>query len=442
MFVLGTLLLGPFLQNTVQTEQYLYSNVTRKAVKGDAVLLATNRYQYANSPRGTNVTDQTMMSSVQMGWASWPRSLDSRPSMVPHQCSTGFCEWSNFSTIGVGSQCLSVGAVVKTLNGTEYGYSLASNVSTSFRFALVPNKTYFARLRIVASREIPIHSSFASRRSNLPLIAHIGAVGLINGKYQAAECVSYWAVFHYDSFLSNDTGQYQRITEFNKTRLDLRENPGGDITISGVSTCNFNGTSKPCEYTVQQQAHRGTQSLVVPFLQMEEGYTLSGPMNNTIATDFANLKVEMFWLSLMKVVESRKVPVNGSLAHELNRFMDELSLHMTNNIRSHSEFAALGKTISPGVFFKISKKYAAYPAVILFLSVVFVMATAWRTRGEPIWKNSQLALLYHGFDRVVLGDMRALSTVKEMEDKSGLTYVRLVDDLDGLGLKFRMENRA
>jgi len=70
-----------------------------------------------------------------------------------------------------------------------------------------------------------------------------------------------------------------------------------------------------------------------------------------------------------------------------------------NNIRSSSNQFVVAEVASTGPFFDIKMPYAAYPAAVLGLSIVFVAFTAWRTWGDPTWKNSALALLYHGLTK-------------------------------------------
>ena len=129
--------------------------------------------------------------------------------------------------------------------------------------------------------------------------------------------------------------------------------------------------------------------------------------------------------------------------------MTNVASFMTNHIR-HIPSSSFGGT--PGrayvfgevwhneIHFSINKRYAFYPGFLLLAAIVFFAATVIRTRGEPIWKNSQLALLYHGFAGGT-GCHGNLDTVAAMEVSGKRVKAVLKDDHDGLGLRLRLDGK-
>jgi len=434
IIILGTILLGPFLQNAVQTHNRFYSNTTM----GDpnAVLAVSNRYEYPGVQPNETVTDIGMMSAIQAGWASFPNSPSNTESLPWYLCPTTNCAWENYSTIGVAPRCRKADTrVVRKPGLLEYGISEAGNVATSFTTSLF-NDPVYARLAMSVNESIPENSSFKGEEPTLAVLAHVGAIALYNQEYYAAECLVYWVGFSNGRFVVNATGTFKSTSEYllhnNRTLFDIRSRPNDDVHLAEPSTCTFNGTVRPCNYTIQRSAHRGLQQLLTLFLNMASGWTPDGPIQKLRELDFSNPKAEMFWSSL---VDQFELGVDEPLVETMFIFLDRVAQFTTNRIRAASNASEFGEARTLGAFFQMRIIYAIYPGVFLLFSLIFLVATAWRTRKEELWKNSQAAVLYHGFSDNGPRDEVPILTVAEMERAAKATYARLEDDGTRVKLK-------
>ena len=97
---------------------------------------------------------------------------------------------------------------------------------------------------------------------------------------------------------------------------------------------------------------------------------------------------------------------------------------------------AVGVTWTSGTNLKVRWAWLALPCVLLAGTLVFQGFTIMVTRKQQmgIWKSSSLALLFHGLEERGAEGMEDLGHVVEMEEKSGRTWVRLVDKGEGARL--------
>ena len=444
------------------------------AVGEDALLPVANEIVTTGpvDPNAESSVGLTLLSSMQGAWAASAKSRDMQRSELPYTCPHDYCRWDDVTTLGVGFECRQ--ADVRAQEYLDSGVTFAVSEEASWTNILLPKNgsttsgVLITRLSIKARSAIPRESKYASRASDLPLILHLAAVGYYEKTYHAAECVLYWSIHEYPSVIIDSRGVDISETEpieHNKTLTPVfpltntttetlnstnPATPPSPIVLSGFQTCNFNGTSKPCNYTVLPKYHRGTQELLIPFLSDDsalESRRLPDDYESTHAVDFEKPKIELFYKSWISRVDDNDYPLDDSLARQVHRFMDTMALYLTNNIRTNSNVYAFGTAGSYGPFFAISKHYAAYPAVFLAASMLFVGVTAWRTRRELIWKNSVLAVLFHGLDAGFVGDGgvgRELETMMGMERVGREFYARLEEDSgggdgDGRGLRLRVQ---
>lgn len=448
--MLGSILLGPFLQNTVQQNSNLVELPIERA---DEVLLPVEdkvdgRGRVLNE--SAPAFDTGMFSSIQAGWASGARTSDMRESMLPASCSYPYCEWTNFSSIAVSFTCRRADASIAQdrVSLVKYGVSYQANITNLMATdGTGTGVGKITRLSMRATEAIPTSSGFVNytTASRLPLIGHLGILGYYNGSYEAAECLIYWAVHEFKAFAANMT-QHMWTTpiEYNATTTTDLTNTSSSSTqpvrIPGPKTCRYNGTETPCAFEVARTFHHGLQRMLHPFLSGHNGFITAQQLEESFsqrALNFAMLQTETLYGDWVKRLDAGWFPVEGSLANQTSRFLENMVAFMTNNLRSNSGLFVYGAAGSYGPWFAISRRYAVYPGVFLGLSIVFVAVTAWVTRGEPVWKNSALALLYHGFEKSGEVQRGGLETMAGMERAAERRVVSVVDLHDGLGTRLR-----
>jgi len=410
----------------------------------------------ANNEPGASSVGLVMLSSIQAGWAAAAKSVDIRTTQLTYKCPFDYCEWTNFTTLGVGARCRDADVNTRRHPTTDvlYAFSNEADLNNLVNVTLIADGTpiyneYLTRLRIVARTTVPPQSGFAQRAKTLPLIIHFAALGAHNGTYHATECILYWAAHHYPFFALNSTLEVlpSPPTEYNTTTPS--SNPEDPIPISGPTTCAFNRTLTPCTYSIRPAIHRGMRDLLIPFLtDTSDSYPLSIPpdLPTARALNFAKPQIELFygdWIDRL-IRASFSPSTTSPLTRQSTRFLTTLAEYITNNIRSNSGGRyVFGTGGSVAAYFEINKRYAAYPSVVFAAAVGFVAVTAWRTRGGGMggWKNSVLAVVFHGLEggeRVGVeggggeGGRVELGTVKGMEEAAGRMVVGLREGRDGV----------
>jgi len=452
-------MLGPFLQNTVQQNTNL---VELTGIKADEVLLPVENIV---NGRGESLNNESapafgisMFSSIQAGWASGVRTSDMRESMLAVSCDYSFCEWTNFSSIAISYTCRRADAstLQDRVSLIKYGVSYQANITNLMDMDGIGSGVgKITRLAMRTTDRIPTSSGFINRTTTarLPLIGHLGIIGYYNGSYEAAECLIYWAVHEFKVFAANLTQQmWLNPIEYNATTTtDLLSNPSSPepVRIPGPPTCRYNGTETPCTFEIARTFHLGLQRMLNPFLTSTNGFMTASELEQAFsqrALNFGMLQTETFYGDWVKRLDAGWFSsegggghggVAGSLSNQTSRFLANMVDFMTNNLRSTSGLYVYGAAGSYGPWFAISRRYAVYPGVFLGLSILFVVITAWTTRREPVWKNSALALLYHGFEKTRETQTEGLETTAGMESAAETRVVRVVDLRDGLGTRLR-----
>ncbi|KAM0335506.1 hypothetical protein ACHAQA_000554 [Verticillium albo-atrum] len=435
LLLLSTIFMGPFFQNAIDQEIRAVSLTTEQALaialsgqdpkagsapepKPDGIMPVANYYDAYINPDDEESPELVepapgMVATVKMGWFHSAASEDVQGTAVPTECSTGRCFWRDVVTLGVKSTC--VVADVEQLfdeDDNQYGESRQANLSSIRIFGETTIRT---DLQTRASLTIPGNSYFKNDSSHLPLLAHVAAIGQRSGEdFEAAECVLFWAGLDEENVRMTSDG-YVQISEgegFNKSAAEVTFGQESDIFLDAPELCKFNTSSSnkddwsPCELGVNWMAHRGLQNFFSGFFEGYSYYALVANSSNAAYT-VSGAEIDALWWSNNR--PEAKVDTNEfgghNLAYVLNKHMDQVADFMSNHIRTnmftyigedHSLAFVFGTIEKDEIYFRINKNYAAYPGCMLALTLMFFLTTIWRTRREPTWKNSQLALIYHG----------------------------------------------
>lgn len=126
-------------------------------------------------------------------------------------------------------------------------------------------------------------------------------------------------------------------------------------------------------------------------------------------------------------VPSPKMLQSGlNAASDITATMDRVAVAMTNTLRDFSNLTVQGQSGSMELYIQISWPWLALPVLSVILETILLISVITVTRKHrlPIWKTSELALLFHGLD-FSLDDRVKRHKVSEMEEAATALRVRL-----------------
>ena len=116
--------------------------------------------------------------------------------------------------------------------------------------------------------------------------------------------------------------------------------------------------------------------------------------------------------------------------------MDRVAAAMSNRLRDISNLTIQGQSGSMELYIRVSWWWLLLPALNVIFGTILLISIMIVTRKHklPIWKTSQLALLFHGLDFLPLsGDtVETMQKASEMEDLASALQVRLGRDSKGM----------
>ncbi|KAF7509296.1 hypothetical protein GJ744_008190 [Endocarpon pusillum] len=110
---------------------------------------------------------------------------------------------------------------------------------------------------------------------------------------------------------------------------------------------------------------------------------------------------------------------------------DAITLYMRQNGDTNKSAPARGEAFHTQTCVHIRWLFLLYPAVLVLLAIIFFIVMVFETRHREIsrhdWKSSPLALLFHGLDRLSMGngEYASVTQASEMERIADHTPVRL-----------------
>lgn len=120
----------------------------------------------------------------------------------------------------------------------------------------------------------------------------------------------------------------------------------------------------------------------------------------------------------------------------LNATLHSIAEALTALMQNISTKTITGQVAHTQTYVQVRWLWLLYPVVVIFIGIFFVLftiaETIWINKDTPVWKNSNLPLIYHGLltdidERIRFKTME----MKEMEKRARDTFVRF----DGTGLK-------
>lgn len=147
--------------------------------------------------------------------------------------------------------------------------------------------------------------------------------------------------------------------------------------------------------------------------------------------DFPNETVS--GLSLRLSLTTHMFPIALNASTNIPRTMDRVAAAMSNRLRDISNLTVQGQSGSMEMYIRVSWLWLLLPGFSVILGTFLLVSVMITTRKHklPIWKTSELALLFHGFD-FPLGDTVESDKVSEMEDVALALQVGLGRNSNGV----------
>lgn len=125
--------------------------------------------------------------------------------------------------------------------------------------------------------------------------------------------------------------------------------------------------------------------------------------------------------------EASMFSVGFNASADIPKTMDRVATAMTSRLRDISNYTVQGQSGSMMLFVRVSWLWLLLPLFSVVFGTIFLISVMITTRKHklPIWKASELALLFHGFDFKLDDTVEMMEKVSEMEAVASALQVQL-----------------
>jgi hypothetical protein len=111
----------------------------------------------------------------------------------------------------------------------------------------------------------------------------------------------------------------------------------------------------------------------------------------------------------------------------LNATLQNMANSLTVMMQNVSNDSITGQVGHPRAYVHVRWPWLIFPAVVIFIGIIFVLCTIVEAEndGAPVWKNSSLALIYHGLPQVDENTRLDTLSMRSMEERARKTMVQL-----------------
>lgn len=136
-------------------------------------------------------------------------------------------------------------------------------------------------------------------------------------------------------------------------------------------------------------------------------------------------------LDLRATQDTFQAALNASI--DIPKTMDRVAEAMTNRLRDVSNYTVQGQSGSMELYIRATWWWLLLPVSCVISGTILLISVTIATRKHklPIWKASELALLFHGLD-FSIGDTVATQKASEMENIASALQVRLARRSKGI----------
>ena len=420
ILTIAMLAIGPFLQQIV--------NNSTLAVKSSEASLPV-AYLYADSASTNNVLDRDvdlrMKSAIMAGLLSGNDSSDQFA--VPIKCTTGNCSWPDYTSLAVCAACadLSHRLTVST-SASSNGSSEASAPVVAYK---LPNglqlETYEGQegIQMTVNNSLqlgnPEPNSIAFQTHNSTLldlfVIAVDNESTIDGYNQygpyASECILEFCV---QDFTAEET---------NGTFIETRNGKGLPIEYYTLTPPKVEAEIDDggnYQRTYQGNTYRVGYNTMNSFWSYLPGLfygTVSWVNTLSPVPTFPNDVTQAIWRHL------KEQPLT------LDAMFQNIEQSMTRAIRTQPSTSIIhqGHAMVQQSIIRVQWPWIALPVAMLILVLLFLVIAAMRTRlaGLEPWKESSLAVLFHGLRQDNKEIFTGLSHQDEMYERARRLEVRL-----------------
>lgn len=328
----------------------------------------------------------------------------------PAQCPTGYCDFGRYQTLGIASICYNRTADIVISEGEDPYITLPDIDGLALRDG--------TDQLVIKSYDKFSNGSTKTRTG--PLIARTVMI-ISNWDYAteaiALDCATTWSVQTYRARSDDDTSLaiLDSLQDYQKFDYDQGQNvdePEIAFKMWPTEGCVVNNRTlteeenpalyaKECVFRVTNTAHEGMQKFL---LDEDDGFNgLSRTLSSDKTTNqetytrlniYARNILEMAYQS-PSLTNSRIPILHATIAIFMTRFVrfeggikdDEGILRSGNST---------GWVYENVYYYKIAWERLIMPAIIVLGSTIFVVATAFVSRGDLQWRRSNIPLLFHG----------------------------------------------
>ena len=342
---------------------------------------------------------------------------------IQFSCSSGNCNWNQFQSLGACSSCSNVTANTiqscYTVRGDSSDYN-SCNYTTPSGLALQLNTSH-EEYGLETGTLFSINASKPDDVAGLVKYAAINLtyIGMNNlsssldqqtGGWEATECSLSWCV-----------KTYENTTVVNGT-LNLKPSSTVELTAGNVLRDSTGTVTAIQEFVVSQNETNfsGNRSFYINI----NGYqTLTLYLVDILTTSRSIVSD----VSGGSGTEDSNIGIAIYAAGNLTNSSANIATSMTNAIRTTgNSTSTLGQTITSELYIYVHWWWLALPLATFVLAtallVVLILLTE-RQRG-PLWKESALALLFHGLEGLDV-DKLDMYTPASMDEAAKSMRVKL-----------------
>ncbi|QDS77138.1 hypothetical protein FKW77_001201 [Venturia effusa] len=414
----------------------------------------TNLYEWSlpvshNASSGDRIPPPSITAAINLGIAQaasygdwWGASMQT---LAPN-CSTGFCDYNHYQSLGIGHLCGDASpnvAIVDRQYLLPAGHGLETDLTLGLEDGLINTTVSF----------LYPDSSWSEDPSAVgPLVANVFILTSMLDQPIAIECALFWIVTHYESqtingyWMEATIPPYMTDTEATSPARQAAIDPhrGQDTIMNAGDNCWINGTQRStmeqasnpalkegCAYTITALAQQGLQNW---FKSPIHGLVGSLSPNLTASNNFITVLDALFreWRSDWPIRRWKGMSPQEFMLGNLNHTLFiPLTTALTSSIRTLPRGALFGQDtwgqLAEGIMydsfrFRVLWPIMIFPTVLVVGAAAFAALVAVRAR-DHLWKKSSLPFVFFGLGR------RAGEYVDMVEEAKGIR-VRL-EMIDG-----------
>ena len=423
--------------------------------------------------------DYPMIAAISQGLS---QDVDTLQKQVPFTCTSGNCTWPSYTSLSVCSACNDVTSLLQKtemnskwpqwknflnitndtlINGwttalpaTKYNLSdgnelwNANNVHELFAVAMTAHATFGPPETVSFQEDDLLFFAMSVIHANFTTSIGSTLSSWPESPVSATECALSFCVKQFNSSVQN--GEFsEKVTVLQSVRSNNSWLASSSDSIkSNATDPSFDGPDSSLQVPIrtdlqlilsenQTQRFNVSQESIdglAPYFN-----SLFDPSNNAVLlSNQSNMTAE----DIGSRTTTNVNPLSSYMklfwdSPNVTALFDNIATAMTNEMRRSDDNRTVmyGDTVVNETLIHVDWRWAILPIALGLLGCLFLSISIWETRRTrtAIWKESSLAILYHGIDRQLLQLSNGL-TVYEMQKAAEQCRAQLLEIGDRLKL--------